>query len=84
LNRYFVRIMLAGPNAHSEWKGPKFAGRPYIGLETAEEVDALWTKVKDRAKVIYAVDDFDYGAREFGITDDNGYSLAFGTPLKKT
>lgn len=41
------------------------------GLETAEEVDALWVKVKDRAKVIYAVDDFEYGAHEFGICDDN-------------
>jgi uncharacterized glyoxalase superfamily protein PhnB len=84
LNRDFVRIMLAGPNAHLEWEGPKFTGQLYIGLETAEEVDALWTKVKDHAKVIYAVDNFDYGAREFGITDDNGYSLAFGAPLKKT
>jgi hypothetical protein len=56
---------------------------------TAEEVDALWAKVKDRAKVIYAVDDFEYGAHEygaheFGICDDNGYALAFGAPSKTT
>ncbi len=84
LNRDVVRIMLAAPNAHLEWQGPEFTGQLYIGLETPEEVDALWTKVKDRAKVIYAVDNFDYGAREFGIADDNGYGLAFGAPLKKT
>lgn len=84
LYRDAVRIMLAAPNAHSDWKGPQFTGQLYIGLETAEEVDALWAKVKDRAKVIYAVDDFDYGAHEFGIRDDNGYSLAFGAPSKKT
>lgn len=30
--------------------------------EPAEEVGALWAKVKDRAEVIYALDDFDKGA----------------------
>jgi uncharacterized glyoxalase superfamily protein PhnB len=84
LYRDAVRIMLATPNAHQEWTGPKFTGQLYIGLETAEEVDALWVEVKDRAKVICAIDDFEYGAREFGICDDNGYALAFGAPSKKT
>jgi catechol 2,3-dioxygenase-like lactoylglutathione lyase family enzyme len=83
LYRDAVRIMLGAPNAHGEWKGPKFTGQLYIGLETAEEVDVLWAKVKDRAEVIYAVDDFDYDMREFGIRDDSGYSLAFGAPSKK-
>jgi uncharacterized glyoxalase superfamily protein PhnB len=84
LYRDSVRIMLAAPNAHEEWNGPKFTGQLYIGLETAEEVDALWTKVKDSAEIIYAVDDFDYGAHEFGIRDDSGYALTFGAPLTTT
>jgi uncharacterized glyoxalase superfamily protein PhnB len=54
-------------------RGPSFTGQFYIGLESAQEVDALWAKVKDRAEVIYSVDDFEYGMREFGIRDDNGY-----------
>ena len=83
LYRDAVRVMLAAPNDHGEWEGPKFTGHLYIGLDRAEEVDALWTKVKDRAEVIYAVDDFHYGAHEFGIRDDSGYSLAFGAPSKK-
>ena len=82
LYRDAVRIMLATPNAHGDWKGPNFTGQLYIDVETADEVDALWAAVKDRAQVIYAVDDFDYGAHEFGIRDDNGYSLAFGAPSK--
>ncbi len=82
LYRDAVRIMLAAPNKHLEWKGPNFTGQLYIDLETAEEVDALWEKVKDRAEVIYAVGDFDYGMREFGVRDDNGYHLAFGAPSK--
>ena len=82
LHRDAVRIMLAAPNAHENWNGPSFTGQVYIGLRTAGEVDALWKVVKDRATVIYAVDDFAYGAREFGIRDDNGYALAFGAPSK--
>ena len=84
LHRDAVRIMLAAPNAHGEWKGPSFTGQLYIGLETADEVDALWAAVKDRVEVTYAVDDFDYGMREFGIRDDSGYALAFGAPSKTT
>ena len=84
LYRDAVRIMLAAPNEHEEWEGPKLTGQLYFALETAAEVDALWAKVKDRAKVIYAVDDFDYGAHEFGIRDDNRYQLAFGAPSKTT
>jgi catechol 2,3-dioxygenase-like lactoylglutathione lyase family enzyme len=84
LYRDAVRIMLAAPNEHEEWEGPKLTGQLYVGLETAAEVDALWAKVKDRAEVIYAVDDFDYGAHEFGIRDDNGYHLAVGAPSKTT
>jgi catechol 2,3-dioxygenase-like lactoylglutathione lyase family enzyme len=83
LYRDAVRIMLAAPNAHHEWKGPRFTGQLYIGLETPEEVDALWAKVKDRAEVTYAVDDFHYGMHEFGVRDDSGYGLAFGAPSQK-
>jgi uncharacterized glyoxalase superfamily protein PhnB len=82
LHRDAVRIMLAAPNAHVEWTGPRFTGQLYFGLETADEVDALWAKVKDNAKAIYPPQDFDYGAHELGICDDNGYALAFGAPSR--
>ena len=84
LYRDDVRIMLAAPNKHFEWKGANFTGQFYIDLETAEEVDALWETVKDRVDVIYALDDFDYGMHEFGVRDDNGYHLAFGAPSTAT
>jgi uncharacterized glyoxalase superfamily protein PhnB len=82
MHRDAVRIMLAAPNAHEEWKGPKLTGQLYVQLETAGEVDALWDNVKDRADVIYEVQDFSYGAHEFAIRDDNGYALAFGAPSR--
>ena len=84
LSRDGVRIMLAAPNAHGEWNGPSFTGQIYIGLDAADEVDALWAAVKDRAAVVYAVGDFEYGAHEFGIRDDSGYALAFGAPSNAT
>jgi hypothetical protein len=31
--------------------------------------------------VVYAPDTFDYGMREFGVRDDNGHSLAFGSEV---
>jgi catechol 2,3-dioxygenase-like lactoylglutathione lyase family enzyme len=37
LYRDAVRIMLAAPNAHEEWKGPKFTSQFYIGPDTTEE-----------------------------------------------
>jgi len=82
LHRDQVRIMLGTPNAHEEWRGPKFTGQLYIELDSPAEVDALWARVKDRADVIYAPDDFDYGMHEFGIRDDNGYHLALGARSK--
>jgi uncharacterized glyoxalase superfamily protein PhnB len=80
LYRDEVRLVLAAPNAHSQWKGPSFTGQLYIVLETADQVDALWARVRTRAEVIYEVQDFDYGAREFAVRDDNGYPIAFGAP----
>src|ERR1700730_309131 len=82
LYRDGIRIMLGGrPNSHEPWAGPRFTGQLYIHLNEPNEVDALWSKIKDRVEVVYAPDTFDYGMREFGIRDDNGYSLAFGSEV---
>ncbi len=75
--------MLASHDADEEDGPPKFTGQLYIGLDAAEDVDAEWARIKDRAKVVYPVDDFSYGAREFGIHDDNGYHIAIGAPSRK-
>lgn len=42
------------------------------------DVEALWQQLKDRVTVEYPVATFDYGMREFGIRDCNGYLLQFG------
>jgi uncharacterized glyoxalase superfamily protein PhnB len=78
-----VRIILSQPDPKEEWKGPSFTGHLYIGVDSLDELDTLWARVKDRAKIIFALKDLDYGAREFCIEDDNGYRLLFGALLPK-
>jgi uncharacterized glyoxalase superfamily protein PhnB len=70
-----VAIMFAVPGEHEPFAGPSFTGSLYIN---PDDVDALWERVKDKARVCYPIDDFDYGMREFAIYDNNGYLLQFG------
>jgi uncharacterized glyoxalase superfamily protein PhnB len=75
LDRDGVTIMLSGPNEHLDERAPAFTGSLYI---RTDDVDALWAALKDRVRVCYPIEDFDYGMREFAIYDNNGYLLQFG------
>jgi uncharacterized glyoxalase superfamily protein PhnB len=46
-----------------------------------DNIDRLWERVKDRVPVVYPIENFSYGMREFAIRDNNGYILQFGKPL---
>lgn len=74
-----MRLVFTLSNARFPFQGPAFTGSLYC---YTHEVDTWWEKVKDRAKVCYPPEDFDYGMREFGIYDNNGYLLQFGQELK--
>lgn len=78
LKRDSVAIMFASPNQHLEESAPAFTGSFYFRVD---DVDDLWQRLKDRARVCYPLEDFEYGMREFGIYDNNGYLLQFGQPL---
>ena len=41
-------------------------------------MNAWWELLKDKAEVVYPIEDFEYGMREFAIKDCNGYMLQFG------
>ena len=41
-------------------------------------VDLMWTELKDKLKVCYPIETFDYGMREFAVYDCNDYLLQFG------
>jgi len=71
-------LMLATPNAHMEFKEPHFTGSFYINTNN---VDTWWEKLKDKCRVCYPVETFDYGMREFAIYEINGYLLQFGQSM---
>ena len=69
--------MLSGPNRHQGDAAPAFTGSLYF---RTDDVDGLWRSLKDRARVCYPIEEFDYGMRELGVYDNNGYLLQFGQP----
>jgi len=70
-----VTLMLSGPNEHEGDVAPEFTGSLYFRVDN---VDALWSRLKDHARVCYPIETFEYGMREFAIYDNNGYLLQFG------
>lgn len=79
-----VTMQLVHPQAKfpfgssTPFEEPVFTGAIYIHMDG---IDELWEKVKDRAEVCFPVQNFDYGMREFGIYDNNGYLLQFGEQI---
>jgi uncharacterized glyoxalase superfamily protein PhnB len=53
---------------------PSFTGTLYFRVEG---VDALYARVNGRAEVVWPLEAQDYGTREFGVRDPDGYVLAF-------
>ncbi|MCB9897710.1 MAG: hypothetical protein H6825_06890 [Planctomycetes bacterium] len=54
---------------------PGFTGSLSIRVD---DVDALWSRLKDVASVAYPLETFAYGMREFALLDPNGYLVQFG------
>jgi uncharacterized glyoxalase superfamily protein PhnB len=75
LGRDDVWIMLATPDAHGDVEKIGFTGSFYF---TTDDVETLWSDLKDKAKVCYDIETFPWGMREFAIYDNNGYLLQFG------
>jgi uncharacterized glyoxalase superfamily protein PhnB len=71
-------VMLALPNAHLPFDKPTMTGSIYFNVEG---VDAWWGRLRERCAVVYPVEDFEYGMREFAIRDNSGYLLQFGQRL---
>lgn len=61
--------------AQDLWQAaPVFTGTIYF---TVPDVDGEYASLKGRAPMAWPLQDMPYGAREFGVTDCNGYTLAF-------
>jgi uncharacterized glyoxalase superfamily protein PhnB len=59
---------------------PQFSGTLYFNMLG---VDEFFDRVKDRVKLIWPLDVTEFGQREFGIRDPDGYTLAFAEPIQQ-
>lgn len=75
LQRDQVEIMFSLPNAHYAMMESAFTGSFYF---RTDDVVTLWESLKDKASVVYPLEQFPYGMAEFCIRDCNGYLLQFG------
>lgn len=67
------------PNDQIEFEKPVFTGSIYLHVEN---IDEAWENLKDKVEIIYDIENFNYGMREFGIRDCNGYILNLGEEIK--
>ncbi len=79
LHRDEAEIMLAAPNEHTPFDKPLFTGSFYM---VVDNVDEMWETLKDKCKVCYEIENFDWNMREFAVYDNNGYLLQFGTEIE--
>ena len=78
LQRDSAEIMFSLPNEHLPFEKSLFTGSFYFH---ADDVDALGAQLRDKADVVYPLESFEYGMREFAIRDINGYLLQFGQEI---
>jgi hypothetical protein len=78
MSRDHIQIMLAVPKNHPGFKEAQFTGSIYI---YTDDVEKLWIEFKEKAEVVYPIDNFEYGMREFAIYDNNKYMLQFGQEI---
>lgn len=71
-------LMLSGPNAHEGDQKPAFTGSLYLRVQ---DVEALWIRLKDQARICYPMETFPYGMREFAVFDPDGYLIQFGEEI---
>lgn len=71
-------LMISLPNSQLQFQKPVFTGSFYFNMGN---VDLFWERIKDNVKICYPIENFEYGMREFGIYDNNGYLLQFGEEI---
>lgn len=70
-----IQLMFSLPNVHLPFEKPHFTGSFYFKIQNAEQ---LWKELKEEVNIGYPLEVFEYGMKEFGIYDNNGYLLQFG------
>jgi catechol 2,3-dioxygenase-like lactoylglutathione lyase family enzyme len=58
---------------------PQFTGTLYFQMAGVRE---FFERVKNQAEVVWPLETMDYGQKEFGVRDCDGYTLAFAEALE--
>jgi uncharacterized glyoxalase superfamily protein PhnB len=58
---------------------PQFTGTLYFDMKGVKE---LFDRIKNKVEVVWPLEVMEYGQKEFGIHDCDGYTLAFAETLK--
>ena len=74
-------LMISKPNDHIPFDKSTFTGSFYFNTDN---VDEIWNTVKDKIKICYPIESFEYGMREFAVYDNNDYLLQFGQDIVET
>ena len=81
-----VNIFLNDRNTVAEID-PHLAAKPVGGAFTiylrVTGVDAIWERVKDRAKVAEPINTKFYGMREFAVEDPDGFLITFAEEMNQ-
>ena len=73
-----VEIAFNLPNDHTKFEKSVLTGSIYLQVENVEK---LWEELQDKVEIVYPLEAFNYGMREFGILDCNGYLLNIGEDI---
>ena len=73
-----VSIMFSARFFKDKYPNTCMTGSLFI---STEDVDVIWQILKDKVKICYPIQNFEYGMREFAIYDNNGYRLQFGQEI---
>jgi uncharacterized glyoxalase superfamily protein PhnB len=58
---------------------PQFTGTLYFHMAGVHE---FFERIKDQVEIVWPLETMDYGQKEFGIRDGDGYTLAFAEALE--
>jgi uncharacterized glyoxalase superfamily protein PhnB len=73
-------VVLQFLGGETPWPGPPaFTGTLYFHPES---VDALFEQIKEHTTPAWGPEDRDWGTRELGLQDPNGYFLTFTEPAR--
>lgn len=78
LQKGTIEIMLSKPNEHTPFDKPIFTGSFYI---TTDNVSEIWELLRKKTRIVYDLETFDWGMKEFAIYDNNGYIIQFGQDM---